>query len=471
MLFSSNVFLFAFLPAVLLVHLLLPHRARNPFLSLCTVFFWWWSGGPVALVFVACLVVCYFSGRYIGSAGVFGARVCLTLVIAFDLSLLIYFKYFNFIFNQMALFLGLFHVSLRQPPAVALPVGISFFIFEAISYPVEIFRKSETPAKRLRDFGAYLGLFPHFVAGPIVRYSDVSEKLPRREVTVEAYFSGVLRFAQGLGKKVLIADNLAIVADKVFRLGPATLTTPLAWLGIACYTFQIYYDFSGYSDMAIGIGKFLGFDFPENFDQPYRSKNITEFWQRWHITLSSWFRDYLFIPLGANRKGEFRTYLNLLVVFFLCGLWHGAAWTFVFWGVYHGVLLSLERGLRTRFGFQMSGKGGSLATLMLVGVGWVFFRSGSMATALGFLKVLFHPTAASGFQFFPFRFYLTNDALFYLLCAALFAWFPVERLEASAALKKPFWVAAQGLAALLLIVYSASVLSTAAFNPFIYFRF
>ena len=471
MLFSSNLFLFRFLPAVLLAYCLLPRKAKNPFLFLCSMLFWFWSSGSVVVVFLVCFLATYFSGKWIGCGTRSQAKFCLAAVVSFDLLLLAYFKYFSFILEQLSPLLGLFHYTLHAPPPVALPVGISFFIFEAISYPVEIFRKSEAPAKRLSDFGAYLGLFPHFVAGPIVRYSDVSEKLGDRRVTVEDYFGGVLRFAQGLAKKVLVADNLAIAADKVFRLSEADLSTPLAWLGILCYTFQIYYDFSGYSDMAIGLGKFFGFEFPENFDQPYRSRNITEFWQRWHMSLSFWFRDFLFVPLGANRRGELRAYLNLLVVFFLCGLWHGAAWTFVVWGGYHGVLIVLERVFRNRFRLQMSGVAGNAVTFLLVVVGWVLFRSSSVSAAWKYLGTMFSLKSAVGFQFFPMSYYLGTDTLLYLVCAICFALLPIERLRIDRGLGNSGWVAVQGATALLLIAYSAMVLSTSGFHPFIYFRF
>ena len=472
MIFSSNIFLFAFLPAVLCIYHVLPAKLKNLFLFLASVFFWFWGTGSVVLVFLVCFVVNYAAGRLMAGGGRGRAKSCLAAAVTVDLLLLIYFKYFGFLAEQAAALLGLFHITLPRPESVALPVGISFFTFEAISYVMEVFRGSVSPSRRLSDFGAYLGLFPHFIAGPIVRYSDVSDRLRSRIVTTDSFFSGVVRFANGLAKKVLLADSLGTVADKVFRLADADLTAPLAWLGIVCYTLQIYYDFSGYSDMAIGLGKFFGFDFPENFDQPYRAKNITEFWLRWHMTLSSWFRDFLFKPLGANRKGDFRTYVNLFLVFLLCGLWHGAAWTFVFWGVYHGSLIIVERALRNRYRFQMSGIPGNIFTFVLIMLGWVLFRSATLGAAGRFLGVMFSlKTAPAGFQFFPLRYYLQNDILLYLACALLFAWFPVERVRAGMPAEPSLWVAARGAVALVLMLYSAAVLSTVGFHPFIYFRF
>jgi alginate O-acetyltransferase complex protein AlgI len=464
--------MFGFLPIVLPLYFLLPQRFRNLFLFLCSVFFWFWANGAIVLVFLLSSAVTYCSGRIIARSNPKRARAALAATILINLAILIYYKYFNFLWSQLALLLGLFSLHLSQPAKIALPIGISFFIFEAISYSVEIYRKAENPARRFTDFGAYLGAFPHFVAGPIVRFSDVSDKLRSRPVTVDLFFSGICRFAQGLGKKVFLANTLGRAADRVFDLSSAQLTTPLAWLGILCYTLQIYYDFSGYSDMAIGLGRFLGFTFPENFDQPYRSKNITEFWQRWHITLATWLRDFLFIPLGANRKGPARTYLNIFIVFFLCGLWHGAAWTFVVWGVYHGVLLIGERALRNRFHFQTSGIPGNVLTFLLLIIGWVFFRSQSLKAAWSFLGVMFSlKIQPSQFQFFPFRYYLENDVLIAIVLGAIFAWFPAENLELDAVKRAAGWTVLRASVALLLILYAATVLSTVGFNPFIYSRF
>jgi alginate O-acetyltransferase complex protein AlgI len=271
---------------------------------------------------------------------------------------------------------------------------------------------------------------------------------------------------------VLIANQLGFVADKVFSLPPNEATVGLAWLGLICYTFQIYYDFSGYSDMAIGLGRFFGFHFPENFNQPYRSKNVTEFWRRWHMTLSRWFRDFLWFPLGANRRPGFRTYFNLFLVFLLCGFWHGAAWTFVIWGAYYGLLLVFEMLLKNRFKFEMSGILGNLYTMIVVMIGWVLFRSADFKSAWDFFRLLFGLRPGTGtFIYFPFSYYLQNDVLVYLAAGFLFAWLPVERFQ-----KLKFWqsapgVALTGLVSLCLIAYSAIVMSTVGFNPFIYFRF
>jgi alginate O-acetyltransferase complex protein AlgI len=472
MVFSTNIFLFGFLPLVLLFYFLTPTKFRNLYLFVTSVLFYFWGCGPVIFVYLLCVVLNHYAGHWIHRATPSRAKKILIAILVVDLAILIYYKYFNFFSDQAAFLLGTMNIHWQPGYRVALPIGVSFFVFKAMSYPVEVYRRLETPPEKLVDFGAWLSLFPDFIAGPIVRYSDVSREMLRRTVTTDLFFDGLARFAFGLGKKVLIANHLGLVADKLFNLPPAEATVGLAWLGLICYTFQIYYDFSGYSDMAIGLGRFFGFHFPENFNQPYRSKNITEFWRRWHMTLSRWFRDFLWFPLGANRKPGWRSYFNLFLVFLLCGFWHGAAWTFVIWGVYYGLLLVFEMLLKNRFQFEPSGLAGNLVTMFLVMMGWVLFRSADLQSALDFLKLLFGLRPGTGsFVYFPVSYYLQNDVLIYLAAAFLFAWLPVERFE-----RRQFWqtapgVAITGLVSLVLIAYSAIVLSTVGFNPFIYFRF
>jgi alginate O-acetyltransferase complex protein AlgI len=422
----------------------------------------------------------------------------LGLIIAANLMLLFYYKYANFFCIQIGTALGWFNVHWQPVLEVALPLGISFFIFKAISYQLEVYHQITTPAERFVDFGAYLTLFPQLAAGPIARYSETRHDLHERHVSLDLFFSGIQRFSWGLGKKVLIANSLGQAANKIFALGDGELTTPLAWLGAVCYSFQIYYDFSGYTDMAIGVGNFFGFQFPENFNQPYRSRNITEFWRRWHMTLSFWFRDFLFLPLehtmarwwrtndsstgriGAywadhwhgKRGPAWRTCLSLMVVFSLCGFWHGAAWTFILWGAYHGFFLAVEMTVKKKFKWQSSGVAGILLTFFLVTLGWVLFRAETTATAWMYLKALFGFNPRGGnFVYFPFRYYLQNDVIFYLAIAGFFAWLPVERLARMGIWEQPWGTAFRGTASMLVMSYSVMVLSTSGFNPFIYFRF
>jgi len=472
MVFSTNIFLFGFLPLVLSLYFLTPRKFRNAYLFVTSLFFYFWGCGSVIFVFLVCVLLNHYAAHWIHNAPPAKAKTILTLCLILDLAILVYYKYFNFFSDQVSFLLGVINIHWQPTFRVVLPIGVSFFVFKAMSYPVEVYRGLETPPKKLTDFGAWLALFPDFIAGPIVRYSEVSREILQRTITVDLFFSGLSRFAMGLGKKVLIANNLGFVADKVFSLPQGGSSIGLAWLGLVCYTFQIYYDFSGYSDMAIGLGRFFGFHFPENFNQPYRSKNITEFWRRWHMTLSRWFRDFLWFPLGANRKPGFRTYFNLFLVFLLCGFWHGAAWTFVFWGMYYGFLLVIELFLKNRFKFEISGILGNIYTMLMVMIGWVLFRSADFHSAVEFLKLLLGLRPGAGtFLYFPYNYYLQNDVLIYLAAAVFFAWLPVERFE-----KLRFWqsapgVALSGLASVCLVAYAAIVLSTVGFNPFIYFRF
>ncbi len=470
MVFSSNLFLFAFLPLCLLVYNLLPRSVRNLFLFVASTFFYMWGSGSVVVILLLSIVVNHFIARSMVWQDYRFAKPLLAAAVVFNLSFLLYYKYFNFFYGQSSRFLNLIGITPGEPTKILLPIGISFFTFQAIAYVVEVYRREQQPASRLIDFGMFLSFFPQLIAGPIVRYSDISRQIRKRYVSLDLFFQGVWRFTLGLGKKVVLANNLGLVADQIFKLGQGNLTPALAWLGIICYTFQIYYDFSGYSDMAIGMGRMFGFHFPENFDQPYRSQNITEFWRRWHMTLSSWFRDFLYIPLGGNRRGAFRTYANLSMVFLLCGLWHGAAWNFVIWGAFHGLLLTVERVMRNRSAFRIQGIHGIIWTNFFVLIGWVLFRAESLAQAWSYLKAMFGLHQATAFQPFGLRFYLHNDVILFLILAFFFALFPFEKVRVQAV--PPALVAGfRGVAASVLMFYSASVLSTTGFNPFIYFRF
>jgi alginate O-acetyltransferase complex protein AlgI len=305
--------------------------------------------------------------------------------VALNIGTLVFFKYANFAVDNLNLLLAWIHLAPVHCERVRLPIGISFFTFHALSYVMDIYRGKAAAARNPRDVALYIFFFPQLIAGPILRWSAIAPQIARRVVSREGFAEGVRRFVGGLAKKMIIANVVAVPADQIFALSGAELTPALAWLGAACYTLQIYFDFSGYSDMAVGLGKMFGFQFLENFDFPYISQSIKEFWRRWHISLSTWFRDYLYFPLGGNRRGEWRTCLNLVIVFFLCGLWHGASWTFVVWGLYHGFFLVLER---TRFGGWVAGMPRLLRhgyALVVVMAGWVLFRADTFGHAITFL--------------------------------------------------------------------------------------
>jgi alginate O-acetyltransferase complex protein AlgI len=470
MAFSSNFFLFAFLPATLLVYFAAPVAWRNPVLLLVSLLFYAFDSGWLAWILVASILCNYLVARSLTTLRGPARHLVFAGGVALNLAPLLHFKYTGFLWSIAAPALDWAGLAIGPAPHVALPIGISFFTFQAISYLADVYAGEVAPAPRLVDFGAYHALFPQLIAGPIVRYVEVERAiLSARRWSLERSADGLFRFCLGLGKKIILADNMGAIVDPIFALPPSELTGPLAWLAVVAYTLQIYFDFSGYSDMAIGLGQILGFDFPENFNQPYRSRSVTEFWRRWHMTLSRWFRDYLYIPLGGNREGPWRTARNLFAVFFLCGLWHGAGYTFVAWGLYHGALLSAERVYRHWRGAPPGGAFGWAYALLAVMVGWVLFRSSSIAQAGDFLAALSGVSQASVSYFGLFHF-LTVEKAFYLAWAIFFALWPFERVapRLGSTLRG---AAARAACALVVFLYAVTLLSANSFNPFIYFRF
>lgn len=388
-------------------------------------------------------------------------KLLLIVTVGGDILLFLYFKYAIFIYENVLGLLRLFSQSFQTVTLnIILPVGISFYIFQALSYVVDVYRKDVRAQKNLFSFALYISMFPQLVAGPIVRYSSVDKEISARVCTFEDVYHGICRFIFGLGKKVIIADILGQAVDSVWALPDSNLSTPLAWAGAVLYTLQIYFDFSGYSDMAIGIGRIIGFHFPENFVKPYTAENLTDFWRRWHVSLSTFLRDYLYIPLGGNRKGAVRTYINLLVVFTICGLWHGAAWNFVVWGIYHGLFRMLEYFLKDKF----HGIVGRVFTLFVVCLGWVFFRAESVTRAFGYLGVMFGGEKLAGLQFYQFGYYVPVKVWVIALLATGLA---VFRLPGKFRIND----CAKGIAAVIVLLISMAYMSDASFTPFIYFQF
>ena len=476
MVFSSPVFLFLFLPVVLGVYFLLPRGLRNLWLLATSLIFYAWGEPRFVLVMLASIGANYLLALLIArSAGAVRRRAFLALAVAANIGLLVVFKYADFLVANLNAVLEALRFAPLSLPAIALPIGISFFTFQALSYVVDVYRREVPVQRNPLDLGLYIALFPQLIAGPIVRYHDVAQQIVHRVVTREGFAYGIERFVLGLGKKVLIANTLAVQADAIFSIPPDQLTAPVAWFGLACYTLQIYFDFSGYSDMAIGLGYMFGFRFLENFSHPYVAQSITEFWRRWHISLSTWFRDYLYIPLGGNRGSALRTYRNLVLVFFLCGLWHGASWSFVVWGLLHGFLLVVERmGL----GHAMTRWPRALRhgwTLLFVMIAWVFFRADSLPHALGFLRAMLGASPATGLEH-PFALFVDGPTLL-VLGAGIVGSMPVlaalrrrlmERPSAAVAVA----MGAGEIAALSLILLACSMmLAAGTYNPFIYFRF
>ncbi|QGZ54005.1 MBOAT family O-acyltransferase [Paraburkholderia acidiphila] len=469
MVFSSAVFLFAFMPLFFGIYYLTPAFAKNFFIFAASTLFYAVAGGYLTLILLISIALNYGIAHWIVAETIPDRRLLVAGIVV-NLAPLVVYKYLPFMVSAAGDGARLFGLHLPVAlKAFVIPAGISFYTFHSISYLVDVYKRKVEPSRSLIDFGMYMICFPQLIAGPIVRYAEVVARIPYRPVVVEEVYSGIGRFVLGLSKKIIIADTVGRISDQIFALPSTELTTGLAWLGIVSYTLQIYFDFSGYSDMAIGMGRMMGFAFPENFDQPYRSKSITEFWRRWHMTLSRWFRDYVYIPMGGNQKGAFRTYVNLCVVFFLCGAWHGANYTFILWGLYHGLLLVIERVLKNRFNFAPAGLAGQGVTLLLVAIGWVFFRSDSLAHAAYYLAAMFHLGPSAKSMFGP-AFYLTPDKCVFLLVGVVCAVAPFEKLRRFA----PAGHVTTGVeiaVLLMLLVQSASMIAANGFNPFIYFRF
>ncbi len=476
MVFSSPLFLFAFLPLCLALYYVLPARARNGVLLAFSLLFYAWGELEYCVVMLASIAGNHWCGALVARAQGTRRNRILVVGLVINLVLLGVFKYAGWLVRELsglALALGAAPPDSWTKLEVHLPIGISFFTFQAMSYLIDVARREAEPQKRLTDFALYVALFPQLVAGPIVRYSDVARQLVKRRHRTALFASGVQRFIQGLAKKMLIANTVAVTADEVFGVPGAELTPAAAWLGTLCYTLQIYFDFSGYSDMAIGLGRMFGFRFRENFLHPYGAASVTDFWRRWHVSLSTWFRDYLYVPLGGNRLGTGRTYRNLWSVFLLCGLWHGAAWTFVVWGAFHGALLVFERAV---LGRPPRGLAGHVYTLLMVMVGWVFFRAESLSGALAHLGAMVGLNAPTGapLEAAPL---LEPEVLAALLIGPLAAtrlplyasvW--IQRHLRGSALAGAYDLAAAA-ALLALFLASAAELASGSYNPFIYFRF
>jgi alginate O-acetyltransferase complex protein AlgI len=472
MVFSSVTFLFFFLPICLGGYYLLGSRARNGWLLVSSLVFYTWGGGALVSLLIISTIVDYAMGWVVSSGVNAGNRSLIRLGVAgsvvVNLGLLSYFKYANFFVEQLNS-LGFGDIAWDS---VVLPIGISFFTFQSMSYTIDVSRGRVEHLRNPLDFALYVTLFPQLVAGPIVRFHEISDQLRNRVVSIENFALGAARFSHGLAKKVLIADSVAPIADAAFGAEAAGLGPAAAWLGIAAYTIQIYFDFSGYSDMAIGLGSMFGFTFPENFRRPYSAVSITDFWRRWHITLSNWFRDYLYIPLGGSRRGSRRTMGNLWIIFVLVGIWHGANWTFLLWGVYHGAWLVGERIT----GQRPTGQGASLAplrravTLLAVMVGWVMFRSTTAGHAFEYLGAMF---SAGGITPEALTAALDTRAIVAMGLGAASVLIPGNVVGG---LLVTGWRGARGIAVRVAEIgvalpYVMIIIASGSFSPFLYYQF
>jgi len=485
MVFSSPIFLFVFLPAVLVCCLFRSLPVRNLWLLLFSVVFYAWGEVFFVFLMLGSTLLNYFLGRWVdGETDLSRRRGAVAVAVALNVGLLIFFKYADFAMENFNALLAAFGWAPVHIAKIRMPIGISFFTFHALSYVIDVYRRKWASARNPLDLALYIFFFPQLIAGPILRWNAMAPQFARRSESRTLFAEGVRRFIFGLAKKTLIANTVAVPADAIFKLtaNGAALTPAVAWLGAICYTLQIYFDFSGYSDMAIGLGKMFGFEFMENFNYPYISQSVREFWRRWHISLSSWFRDYLYIPLGGNRCSERRNCFNLLVVFFLCGLWHGASWTFVIWGLYHGSFLVLER---TKFAVVLDRLFPPLRhvyAMLVILAGWVIFRAPTIADALAFLGNMLGIGAASAAAV-PLAAHLTHQVAWALVAGLVFAtpgWPWLKQWAGRAAARasegvRQFAEATGALAELCvligLFVISLTWLAGSTYNPFIYFRF
>ncbi|MGL5703372.1 MAG: MBOAT family O-acyltransferase, partial [Cetobacterium sp.] len=384
MLFSSLVFLSIFFPLIVLIYFTVKKELRNYVLLTGSLIFYAWGEPRYLSIMLIVIIINYICGILLDK--VKNRKLIMCFATISNLGILFYFKYWNFTVQNISKLLKV-DISFID---IVMPIGISFFIFQGLSYVIDVYRKEVKAQRDIYKLALYISLFPQLIAGPIVKYHDVEKEIGERKDSLENIYVGLKRFSFGLGKKIMIANTLGAVADKIFSLNPSFMDFKIAWLGAICYSLQLYFDFSGYSDMAIGLGRVFGFHFLENFNYPYLSKSITEFWRRWHISLGSWFREYLYIPLGGNRVGITRTYLNLFIVFLATGIWHGANWTFVLWGIWHGIFIVLERVIKIekfQKGYEKILR--HIYTVLIFVVGWVLFRADSLSNAGNILKVMF----------------------------------------------------------------------------------
>ena len=468
MTFSSLAFLFLFFPATFLLYALIrSHTARNILLAAASLVFYAFGEPAAVVIMLVSILLNYLFG--LGASGTKWDKPAVFLAVLLNIGLLAAYKYTGFL---VEIFDGI--TGLAVPvPHIRLPIGISFFTFQGLSYVIDVYRDKKNVQRSLFSVLLYIAFFPQLIAGPIVRYCDIAAQLREREFSLDRVCRGVCRFLFGLSKKVLIANQLGLIADKAFSFAPGQLSTEAAWIGAVCYTLQIFFDFCGYSDMAIGLGCIFGFDFKENFDYPLISGSIQEFWRRWHISLSAWFREYVYIPLGGNRRGRARTMLNKWIVFFLTGLWHGANFTFILWGLWHGLWQMLETYQIVPTKKKWFRVPGHIYTLLVVVLGFVLFRADTLAQGFGVLGAMFSPVAGDAAATAEFFALISPAAILAFLFALLLATpvFRILRQKARDAGRIAVYDYAAYAGSLALFMLSALSLVSGGYNPFIYFRF
>jgi len=473
MVFSSSIFLLYFLPIFLLVYHIVPSKLKNYVILFASIFFYSWGAPKFLFVILGSTIIDFYIVKQLFLSQVKSKRkLLLGLSIFINLGLLIYFKYANFFIENLNTTLSAIGVNSVEWVSVILPIGISFYTFQTLTYSIDVFRKKHEPLHKLTDYLVYIMSFPQMIAGPIVRFSSIADQITGRKEVIDDKLIGFYRFSIGLAKKVLIANVMAEQADLIFDGDYSNLSTTNAWLGMLAYTFQIYFDFSGYSDMAIGLGKMMGFTFPENFNSPYISRSISEFWRRWHITLGDFMRDYLYIPLGGNRvKSKYRLYFNLWIVFLLSGLWHGASWNFVIWGAFHGFFLILDRLFLQNVMSKIGKLPSIIITFIITMFGWVIFKVEDLSQLKLYFVKLFQPIEKIEFETIPaFGLIVCFAFLFAFITSFNFG----DKLgdfmfkKDNYSLKNHVFLT---VLTMILFIVSLSSITSSGFNPFIYFRF
>ena len=486
MVFSSLTFIYVFLPVVMILYFISPTKIKNLIIFISGILFYAWGEPICVFIMLLSTVIDYTAGIIMNKYDDDQKKrtICLLVSVIMNVGLLAVFKYSDFIIDTVNSVFSMniinpvvrlnravnsvFHLGLNEK-RVDLPIGISFFTFQSMSYTIDLYRRNIKVQKSFINFSSYVSLFPQIVAGPIVRYEDVQKEIETRKINVDKGAEGIALFVKGLSKKVLLANNIGLIWTNIKVMEYSEISAATAWIGILAFTFQIYFDFSGYSDMAVGLGKILGFNFPGNFDHPYMSKSISEFWRRWHITLGSWFRSYVYIPLGGNRKGLAKTIRNLLIVWALTGLWHGASWNFVIWGLYFGVIIIIERIGFGKLLEKLPSAVRVMYTFLLVVFGWVLFDTADLPSCLSYFKAMF---GANGiFMDQTAKYYIETNALIFILC--IFGSTDVfgktvdyikSKNKAVIAWSAPF-------VQLMLMLICTAFLVNATYNPFLYFRF
>lgn len=470
MLFSSITFLFLFLPVTVLIYYLVPQKTRNLVLLIASLFFYAWGEPVYVVLMILSILLNFFCGKDIGEKRADPVRAKRSLIFAVVMNVLIlgFFKYYGLLMETLNVLFP-YEIPYRE---LALPIGISFYTFQELSYLIDIYRGNAKPQQRLLPFALYISMFPQLIAGPIVRYVDIEAQLLNRVMSMRKFGQGVMYFIVGFAKKVVLADSIGALYEQITALSIGSFSVLTAWVGCLAFAFQIYFDFSGYSDMAIGLGKMFGFEFRKNFQYPYIAKNIGEFWRRWHISLGTWFREYVYIPLGGNKCPASRHLLNLLIVWALTGLWHGAQWNFLVWGLYYGVILILERYVWGRALGRLPVFVQHIYTFVLVLIGWVFFFSPSLGAAMDYLGVMFGAGASAWIDRQGFYFLLTHWLLF-LLCAigSFLRGMNILRLLTGSYESRRIRQIAACVVYIGMFLVSLAFLVTESFHPFLYFRF